>query len=59
VTPDLRWVYHRTALARLAQRRGECLVPGYVSNEDFLRALSQAGVVVAMTKNENRCTSGV
>jgi glycosyltransferase involved in cell wall biosynthesis len=54
VTPDLRWVFTGRPPRKVGSTApANVSFPGYVSNEDFLRALSQAGVVVAMTKNEN------
>ncbi|OFJ52116.1 glycosyltransferase [Mycolicibacterium grossiae] len=53
-TPDLTWVLTGRAPRQVAARApSNVRFPGYVSNDDFLRMVGRAGVVVAMTKNEH------
>jgi hypothetical protein len=53
-TPDLCWVFTGRPPATVQRSASMNVVfPGFVSNEDFFRAISRARVVVAMTKNEN------
>jgi glycosyltransferase involved in cell wall biosynthesis len=53
-TPDLQWVFTgRPPRSVSSAAPPNVAFPGYVSNDDFSKALSQAAAVVAMTKNEN------
>lgn len=53
-TPDLRWVFTGRAGRKVkAAAPANISFPGFVSNEDFFRAMSQAAVIVAMTKYEH------
>lgn len=52
-TPDLRWVLTgRPPRAVVAKAPPNVVFSGFVSDADFLRAMSRAGVVVAMTQHE-------
>jgi Glycosyl transferases group 1 len=53
-TPDLCWVFTGRPPAKIQKSAPTNVVfPGFLSHEDFFRAISRAGVVVAMTNNEN------
>jgi glycosyltransferase involved in cell wall biosynthesis len=53
-TPELRWVLTGDPpRGVVAQAPANVTFPGFVSRPDFLRAMSRAGVVVAMTKHEH------
>jgi glycosyltransferase involved in cell wall biosynthesis len=52
--PDVVWVFTGRAPRKVEESApGNAVFPGYISNDDFFRALSQAAAVVAMTCHEH------